>query len=80
MLVSDKPGQAMTPGEGKDAWALESVSASKDDRGNPQIRIRLDDAAANCFGPDQGEHRKPVGDDRGRQGRLRSDHPLHGLA
>jgi serine/threonine protein kinase len=43
VLVSDKPGQKMTPGKDKDAWALESVAVSKDPNGRPEVRIRLDE-------------------------------------
>ena len=40
LLVSDKPGQIMTPGQG---WDLESVSVDKDSGGAPEVSIRLDE-------------------------------------
>ena len=49
VLISDKPGQTMTPGQGKDACSLESVTVGKDDRGFPEIHIRLDERGGELF-------------------------------
>ncbi len=43
VLVSDKPGQTMTPGQGKDPWGLEPVFTGKGDGGFPGIHVLLDE-------------------------------------
>ncbi len=40
LLLSDKPGQAMTPDQG---WSLESVGVNKGNGGSLEIRIRLNE-------------------------------------
>ncbi len=49
VLVSDKPGQTMVPGEGKDAWGLAKVYATKDGRDQPAIGFELDARGAELF-------------------------------
>jgi hypothetical protein len=50
LLVSDKPGQTMTPGQGSDAWRLESVTVEKGNAGSPEIHIRLDERGGELLG------------------------------
>ena len=50
LLVSDKPGQTMTPGQGSDAWRLESVTVEKGNDGSPEIHIRLDERSGELLG------------------------------
>jgi hypothetical protein len=49
VLVSDKPGQRMVPGEGKDAWGLAKVYATTDNAGNPMVGFEFDDHGAELF-------------------------------
>ena len=48
VLVSDKPGQTMLPGEGKDAWGLAKVYATTDGS-RPAVSFELDDRGAELF-------------------------------
>jgi hypothetical protein len=49
VLVSDKPGQVMGPGTGKNAWALARVYAVKAGSDRPAIGFELDDRGAKLF-------------------------------
>ena len=49
VLVSDKPGQTMVPGEGKDAWGLSTVFAGNDRQNEPAVKFVLDDRGAELF-------------------------------
>jgi len=49
VLVSDKPGQTMGSGEGKDAWGLVKVYATKDGMNRPTVGFELDDRGAELF-------------------------------
>ena len=49
VLVSDRPGQTMLPGKGKDAWGLTKVYATKDGSGRPAIGFELDDRGGKLF-------------------------------
>ena len=46
VLVSDKAGQTMVPGEGRDAWGFEKVFATQDSNGQPVVGFELDDRGA----------------------------------
>ena len=49
VLVSDKPGQTMLPGKGKNAWGLARAYAAKDGSGRRAIGFELDDRGAKMF-------------------------------
>ena len=49
VLVSDTPGQTMVAGEGKDAWGLAKVYATKDHLNQPAVKFVLDDRGAELF-------------------------------
>ena len=49
VLVSDKPGQTMLPGEGKNAWGLAKVCATTDSSHRPAVRFALDARGAERF-------------------------------
>ena len=50
VLVADKPGQTMVPGEGKDAtWGLARVFADNDQLNEPAVRFVLDARGAELF-------------------------------
>ncbi|MHC4715696.1 MAG: SecDF P1 head subdomain-containing protein [Planctomycetota bacterium] len=49
VLVSDKPGQTMVPGEGKDAWGLAKAYVTADGMGRPAVGFQLDDRGAELF-------------------------------
>jgi protein involved in polysaccharide export with SLBB domain len=47
VLVSDKPGQTMVPGEGKEAWGLTQVYATTDGMNHPTVGFELDNSASS---------------------------------
>ena len=49
VLVSDKPGQIMVLGQGKDAWWLANVYATADNSGSPAVGFELDARGAELF-------------------------------
>ena len=49
VLVSDKSGQTMLPGEGKDTWGLAKVYATTDSLNRPVLGFELDDRGAELF-------------------------------
>jgi hypothetical protein len=49
VLVSDKPGQTMLPGGGKDAWGLAKAYATTDGMNRPAVGFELDDRGAELF-------------------------------
>jgi len=49
VLVSDKPGQTMLPGEGKNAWGLAKVYPTRDGSGRLAVGFVLDNRGAELF-------------------------------
>jgi hypothetical protein len=49
VLVSDKPGQTMLRGKGKNAWGLDKAYAAKDSSNRPAIGFELDNRGAAMF-------------------------------
>ena len=49
LLVSDKPGQTMLPGEGKNAWGLAKVYRRTENSGRPAVGFDLDDRGTELF-------------------------------
>jgi type II secretion system protein G len=49
VLVSDKPGQTMLRGKGKNAWGLNKAQATKDHSSRPAISFELDNRGAAMF-------------------------------
>ena len=49
VLVSDKPGQTMVTGEGKEAWGLAKAYATTDAMNLPAVGFEMDDRGAELF-------------------------------
>ena len=49
VLVSDRPGETMVQGEGKNAWGLARVYATKDMYDRPSVGFEFDDRGAEVF-------------------------------
>ncbi|MCK4274888.1 MAG: hypothetical protein KAX78_00110, partial [Phycisphaerae bacterium] len=49
VLVSDKPGETMVPGEGENAWGLVKVYKTTDNSGQPVVGFELDERGAELF-------------------------------
>jgi len=49
VLVSDKPGQTMVTGEGKEAWGLAKAYATTDAMNRPAVGFEMDDRGAELF-------------------------------